>query len=209
MNNRRCEKCEAWLKKDSSDCGNCNPKFKVVKQCMDCGQPNSDRRRLRCNSCMIKQRKGENHPRWKGGPPKCVTCGKVRDGVDHFRQCKSCLDITGSNNPAWTGGRQVTTQGYIRVYSPEHPTRQGKRSKNKLEHRLVMEKKLGRYLLSHEIVHHLNSIRDDNRPENLVVTTRPEHESGTLLKITRKYVNELEAEVLKLKKILNDNKITF
>lgn len=42
------------------------------------------------------------------------------------------------------------------------------------EHVLVMEDILGRRLVPGETVHHLNGVRDDNRPDNLELWTRPQ-----------------------------------
>jgi hypothetical protein len=64
--------------------------------------------------------------------------------------------------------------GYVYEYSPNHPSVQGKTSKRVLQHRLVMEKVLGRSLLPGENVHHKNGIRDDNRPENLELWAKPQ-----------------------------------
>jgi len=42
------------------------------------------------------------------------------------------------------------------------------------EHVLVAEELLGRFLRPDERIHHRNGVRDDNRPENLELWTRPQ-----------------------------------
>lgn len=69
-----------------------------------------------------------------------------------------------------TKGRVVDSRGYILVKAPDgHPG--ATKARYILEHRLVMEQVLGRYLEPHETVHHKNGIKDDNRPENLQLRT--------------------------------------
>lgn len=62
--------------------------------------------------------------------------------------------------------RQPTSHGYVRVYvglgAPG-----AMKSGHILEHRLVMQARLGRPLLRSEDVHHINGDRTDNRDENL------------------------------------------
>jgi hypothetical protein len=58
----------------------------------------------------------------------------------------------------WKGGKYII-DGYMRVYTGN--------GIYIFEHRLVMEKVIGRKLKPEEVVHHINGNTLDNRPENL------------------------------------------
>jgi hypothetical protein len=87
--------------------------------------------------------------------------------------------------------------GYILVRAPEgHP---GARHDGSIyEHRLVMEKHLGRFLEPEEVVHHINGVRDANRVENLQLRrSRKEHGHG------HERLEDVEAALVLLEQLVN------
>lgn len=84
-------------------------------------------------------------------------------------------DVIEINHPHWGGGRCMMGQDgrYVGVYAPNHPaaTKRG----YVMEHRLVMEAHIGRYLTPDEIVHHLDGDTYRNTIDNLELTTKKKH----------------------------------
>jgi hypothetical protein len=70
-------------------------------------------------------------------------------------------------------GKKSIHDGYVRIYFPDHP--KSDMFGYILEHDLIMECNIGRWLKKDEVVHHKNFIRNDNRIENLELMTKSQH----------------------------------
>jgi hypothetical protein len=137
--------------------------------CEKCGEPCHHGHRI-CQKCYeTLKAKGEQN---------CKICGQHLYKRNETGLCNACacreagLAHRAENSPYWKGG-ETLSHGYVYVYAPGHP-----RATNKnrvFEHILVWEKAHGYALPESLVVHHLNGIKTDNRPENLIAVTQGEH----------------------------------
>lgn len=117
---------------------------------------------------MVRDKNGhfvKGHPQiggfYKGHPIK--NTGKTRFKKGNIKSPIAYIFPKGNKHYNWKGGKKIK-RGYVLIFFPTHPFA---KEKYVFEHRLVMEKHLGRYLTPQEVVHHINGIKDDNRIENL------------------------------------------
>lgn len=124
--------------------------YKTCKTCNKEFEPSS--RHLSCPMCRHEMRK-----------KKCPSCNEMIQNVS-----KMCLKCFNSMEKQYKIVRHA--KGYDMVKVKGHIKNHG----YKFIHTIAMEEHIGRELLIHENVHHINGVRDDNRIENLELWTKPQ-----------------------------------
>lgn len=147
----------------------------MAESCPTCGVQFGKRKR--CYFCQPAKRK-------TGEDRTCKGCGKSfyaarwqladvarNQGTYCSVACKGKVMST-RTRPLQDRAPYVNRQGYVMV-----PVASGRNQINyEAEHRIVIERKLGRKLTSDEQVHHINGDKADNAETNLLVLSNTEHQ---------------------------------
>lgn len=174
VNQRACGRpCSDIIRRKAKlelECENCHKPFTV--------RPSGSARRFCGNACARGHQSGERHPRWVPETKKsCIHCGEefVLNKRTDDKKKKYCSYACCVEYRRTYGGPRSMAAGTVHQKENEYRFVKTESGKWVEEHRLVVEKRLGRKMLPREIVHHRNGNKGDNRDENLMVVTRQQH----------------------------------
>lgn len=166
----------------------CKPRTGTNVACEVCGtefyRPASSKQRYCSYACHNKAQTKPKVERF------CEVCEKrfwVRPSrltANAVRFCgRTCMGQSNWKRPLdWFHNGKPALEnffGYVVVWEPNHPSAWS--GGWVFHHRLVMEKAIGRYLLHSEQVDHINTVKDDNRIENLQILSHSEHSKKTVI----------------------------
>lgn len=150
---------EGWRRARSGNwyhfnvCKGCSAHLPAI--CEECGEYFLDRKH------KAKGKKGGCGRKFCSPSCSNAVTGREQD-TSHLRPFDFKKERTPHNYRGW----HFHSQGYITVM---------RRNNRKLEHRMVMERHLGRVLSPREVIHHVNGHKTDNRIDNLEVMSQSEH----------------------------------
>lgn len=186
---KQCEQCgvtfSAW-RRDMRLCATCagrqpapapvEPRvpYSVELRCLRCGDTFTAKRNDAkwCESCRpVVHAKNDSRIFERNHSHPCIDCGKlITRKAERCRSCGKQHFYAAGNRPGnYKGGKTLSQDGYVfvRVDGRKHAYRG--------EHIVVWEQAHGRPLPQGWVVHHLNGVKTDNRPENLAGMPRHQH----------------------------------
>ena len=99
----------------------------------------------------------------------------------------------GKDNACWKGGKTYSGRGYIMAQKPTHS--RANKGGYVMEHILIWEESHHQPLPQGWVVHHLNRIKTDNRPKNLLAMSKRGHSPALTMQEVQKRLREVEAEL--------------
>jgi len=145
--------------------------YNYGNKCLNCGREIINKYRLTKNSRKRQKYCGRQCYKIHYVPSHKGTKGIIKPNSGSFKKGqvapnkgKKLPQISGKKHWNWKGGR-IIQQGHVCIKMPEYHSANSNGYVQRSHY--IMEQKLGRHLKRGEIIHHINEIKTDDRPENL------------------------------------------